>query len=56
MVGLEQHQDFVPVDLEPIKILIHRDEKIIAELKELGYELLARLENAKAFREEMNND
>ena len=52
----EQHQDFVPVDLEPIKILIHRDEKIIAELKELGYQLLARLENAKAFREEMNND
>jgi hypothetical protein len=52
----EQHQDFVPVDLEPIKVLIHRDEKVIAELKELGYELLARLESAKAFREEMNND
>lgn len=51
----EQHEGFIPVDLEPVKLLIDRDEKTIEELKQLGYELLARLESAKAFEEEIKN-
>lgn len=43
----EQHQDFIPVDLEPKKFLIERDDNQIAKMLELAQEFLVELDKQK---------
>ena len=49
----EAHENFVPIDPEPISVWIDRDEEMIATLKQLADVLLRRLDEANAFGKEM---
>lgn len=49
----EQHENFVPVSLEPVTLWIDRDEETINKLKKLAEALLVRLDEANAFGKEM---
>lgn len=49
----EEHENFVPVDIEPKWLLIDRDEKTIEKLRNLAEVALKRLNKAKAFEEEI---
>jgi hypothetical protein len=49
----EQHENFVPVGLEPVTLWIERDEETINKLKKLADALLVRLDEANAFGKEM---
>lgn len=49
----EHHENFIPVDLEPIKLWIERDEEVINKLKKLAEALLIRLDEANDFEREM---
>lgn len=49
----EQHENFVPVNPEPIALWIERDEQTINKLKQLAEVLLRRLDEANAFGKEM---
>lgn len=49
----EWHKDFVPVNLEPVAVWVERDEETINKIKKLADALLVRLDEANAFREEM---
>lgn len=48
----EEHENFVPVDIEPKWLLIDRDETTIEKLRNLAEVALKRLDKAKAFEEE----
>ena len=50
---VEQHENFVPVSLEPTLEIIERNDEVIASLKPLAYALLTRLDEANAFEQEM---
>ena len=50
---VEEHQDFVPINLEPKLWIIDRDDEAIASLKPLASALLVRLDEAVAFQKEM---
>jgi hypothetical protein len=50
---VEEHENFVPVNLEPTLTIIERDDEVIASLKPLAHALLRRLDDAKAFEKEM---
>lgn len=49
----EQHENFIPVDSEPVSLWIERDEETINKLKKLAEVLLRRLDEANAFEKEM---
>lgn len=49
----EQHENFVPIGLEPVTLWIERDEETINKLKKLAEALLVRLDEANAFGKEM---
>lgn len=49
----EQHENFVPVGLEPVTLWVERDEETINKLKKLADALLVRLDEANAFGKEM---
>lgn len=49
----EQHENFVPVGLEPVTLWVDRDEETINKLKKLAEALLVRLDEANAFGKEM---
>lgn len=49
----EQHENFVPVGLEPVTLWVERDEETINKLKKLAEALLVRLDEANAFGKEM---
>jgi hypothetical protein len=49
----EQHENFVPIGLEPVTLWIDRDEETINKLKKLAEALLVRLDEANAFGKEM---
>lgn len=48
----EEHENFVPVDIEPKWLLIERDETTINKLRNLAEVALKRLDKAKAFERE----
>lgn len=50
---VEEHENFVPISLEPKLWIYERDEEAIASLKPLAYALLGRLDDANAFEKEM---
>jgi hypothetical protein len=49
----EAHENFVPIDTEPVALWIDRDEDAINKLKQLADVLLRRLDEANAFGKEM---
>ena len=49
----EAHENFVPIDPEPVALWIDRDEETINTLKKLADVLLRRLDEANAFGKEM---
>jgi hypothetical protein len=49
----EQHENFVPVDLEPVAVWVYRNDETISTLKKLAEALLVRLDEANAFGKEM---
>lgn len=49
----EAHENFVPIDPEPVSLWIDRDEETINKLKRLADVLLRRLDEANAFGKEM---
>lgn len=50
---VEQHENFVPVSLEPSLEIVERDDEVIASLVKMATVLLERLDDAKAFEKEM---
>jgi len=49
----EHHENFVPVDLQPVTIWVDRDEDAINQIKQLATALLGQLDEANAFEKEM---
>lgn len=49
----EAHENFVPIDAEPVSLWIERDDEMITKLKQLAEVLLRRLDEANAFGKEM---
>lgn len=49
----EQHENFVPVGLEPVTLWVERDEVTINKLTKLAEALLVRLDEANAFEKEI---
>lgn len=52
--GWEVHEGFVPTELEPESVLIHRDEPMIAQLILIADRVLDLLDNYNAFQKELN--
>jgi len=49
----EHHENFVPVDLQPVSVWVDRDEDAINQIKQLATALLGQLDEANAFEKEM---
>ncbi|MEX0895651.1 MAG: YqaJ viral recombinase family protein [Patescibacteria group bacterium] len=49
----EEHENFIPVDLEPASVWVDRDDEQINKLINLAEALLIRLDRANAFEEEL---
>lgn len=53
--GYEIHDNFIPTDLDPLSVVIERDDKAIKKLIQIADEVLDILDNYNAFQKELTN-